>query len=373
MERDIRELLRSSAALPQHPPNVGRAISRGRMLRWRRRGLVFSAVAMLLWSIGLLTSPVTPWLLESVHDPESASEGGTKMPTANQMVGVTPLRGAPVRLALGAGSTWVAGSDGAGKFIVSRIDHLTNAVVAEIPLSGAPVAVGFHDSYLWALSSRVGEGGGMIERIDPATNSVVEPSLSLSATPTDLSFTDVAWVTVDDGSLLKVAADGRRILDRQQHGADGVAAAADAIWLFTRDGQVRSINSGTRSESVKIPANVIDVVGAAPALYVTQHTADGTQQLTILRFGSGEPTSSSVRLPLGPGKLAVGAGGIWLLLSGNDEAVTGEAVRIDPASEEITQRVVVGSGPMDVAADEDELWVANFNDETVMRIFVSNN
>jgi YVTN family beta-propeller protein len=73
-----------------------------------------------------------------------------------------------------------------------------------------------------------------------------------------------------------------------------------------------------------------------------------------------------VPLPGGPvvGKLAFGAGSLWIRKSGDDEVL-----RVDPRTNKITERIRVGFAyDTGIAARGDDVWVTNGEDGTVSRI-----
>jgi hypothetical protein len=89
-------------------------------------------------------------------------------------------------VAVGAGSAWV-GLGRKGRPVVVRIDLVTNEIVGQIPVHGAPSRkqIAATDDAVWIASP------GRLERIDPATNTVAAtaalPGRSVSAIAADAS------------------------------------------------------------------------------------------------------------------------------------------------------------------------------------------
>jgi Tol biopolymer transport system component len=101
--------------------------------------------------------------------------------STNAIVAEIPLEGAPTfvsgggGLAYGFGSVWVAGYgrvDGSLQAIAQRVDPTSNAVTASIPLGGSHGAdIAVDERSVWAAYFADDHAG--VARIDPATNSVI--------------------------------------------------------------------------------------------------------------------------------------------------------------------------------------------------------
>jgi len=72
--------------------------------------------------------------------------------------------------------------------------------------------------------------------------------------------------------------------------------------------------------------------------------------------------------PIGPA-IAVGFGFIWTGDSDERAAAQGQTVsRIDPHTNRVTKRVVVGRSPQSIATGQGAVWAANHDDGTTSRI-----
>jgi hypothetical protein len=144
-------------------------------------------------------------------------------------------------ITVGAGSAWVSLPRGGAASLV-RIDFATNDIAAEIPLQAATwrKRIAATDDAVWVASS------GLLERIDPATNTVVArvvlPDRSISAIAADAA---AVWVVTigDDGGqptgvLVRIDTATNEIaaeipLGPQVAGyADEVMLGAGAVWVL---------------------------------------------------------------------------------------------------------------------------------------------
>jgi len=120
----------------------------------------------------------------------TATETHAALPPANpQVIASIPVgpQGSTSALLYAEGSVWVAASfvDGGGGIddaMLFRLDASTNETVAEIPLEGAPgwvtggggLAHGFGSIWVAGYSSVDGTSQAAVQRVDPASNRVIE-------------------------------------------------------------------------------------------------------------------------------------------------------------------------------------------------------
>jgi DNA-binding beta-propeller fold protein YncE len=166
--------------------------------------------------------------------------------TENRMVKVIDLDSA-AGIIVASGSVWVAemgpmmGTGSSSKVV--RVDPRTNEVVKEIPLERShPQSIAFGAGSLWIAN---GEGSCTVSRVDPETNEEV------ARIGTGLSVFDVA---VGGGSvwaagaayestgceesyreaLARIDPANNEVVGRTNiRNANGVAATADAVWIFS--------------------------------------------------------------------------------------------------------------------------------------------
>jgi hypothetical protein len=147
--------------------------------------------------------------------PESTVEPPPSEPmTVEVRVTTTHVAEFPSAVAVGEGGVWVTSccTDGSGSGQVTRLDSASGDVVARIPVravpgwdfGGAGLTVG--SGSVWTLGSTQRDGGeccdGVVSRIDPATNSIVDEFVLPGITDGDL------WVDEDAVYVLGFAAEG---------------------------------------------------------------------------------------------------------------------------------------------------------------------
>jgi glutamine cyclotransferase len=158
-EQDFRTFLVRMAgemAVPDEVPPRAVRRARARLLRTAVAGVL----AAILVAVGSV-SGVRSLLRADAPRPADRS--------AEAIVATIPVEGAPVHVAAGEGFVWVAGSSGASEDAssnVSKVDPATNQVVATFPgnprREGSAIAVG--EGAAWVSEAR--PGGGGLRRID---------------------------------------------------------------------------------------------------------------------------------------------------------------------------------------------------------------
>ncbi len=102
----------------------------------------------------------------------------------------------PRHVGLGFGSVWVTNF---GSATITRIDPLTNEVIATIEGGFGPEGIGFTHDAVWVANVR----DGNVSRIDPATNTIVDTVET--GTATEGIVVDPAWPRVMRQSRVRLA------------------------------------------------------------------------------------------------------------------------------------------------------------------------
>jgi YVTN family beta-propeller protein len=89
------------------------------------------------------------------------------------------------------------------------------------------------------------------------------------------------------------------------------------------------------------------------------NTLDGT----VSRVDPQHATSQPIRVGPDPAGIAFGSGAVWVTSSQGRKLL-----RINPASNSVVQEIPVGNGATGVAAADDKVWVANRFDDTVSEV-----
>ncbi len=198
---------------------------------------------------------------------------------------------------------------------VVRVDAKDNSV-------GAPIAVGTQPcaSLVVAFASvwvpRC--GGGSIARVDVKTMQV-DATLKIAVADGDgriATGVGSVWVITDrKGVLSRIDPDTNKSVAEVYvaGGATAVAFGEDALWITSDNGKLTRINPHNNE--------IVEVIAVGPK----------------------------------PGRLAVGAGGVWTLNRGN-----GTVTRVDPATNKVVATIPVGADVAggEVAAGEGSVWIS---------------
>ena len=243
-------------------------------------------------------------------------------PATNEVIASIPL---PGRLCQGIGASpeavWACGPDG-----LVRIDPASNSITATVALDAALAIsrLAYGAGSVWAFATAT-VGPDLVVRVDPATNAVTE-TLQLPGIAGTMAFGfDALWVTSPaENALFRI---------------DPATAAVD-----------------TWTDRLETPGIV--AIGE-DALWVSLHAEHGFQaapdEPAIARIdpNTGALIASIVTGgSLGDeGGIAVTPGSVWV------RAPEPWLVRIDPATNDIRERIETVSGPGDVTVAFGSVWV----------------
>ena len=282
---------------------------------------------------------------------------------------------------------------------------------ATAPAAAGPFAVGegpdgvaVGAGAVWAVSS----GDGTLTRIDPATGETT--SVEVGTQPDSVVVAlDSVWVTVtDENQVVRFTTDEQpEMVDVYDVGAgpEGIAATQSAIWTANSgDGSVSQII--VRTGKVNTVADVgeapLGIAIGAGAVWVADPTGG-----TVARVDGGRLELAKTIDGLGPDPRAVAIvgrsvwvatsqdGRVWRIEADEDQGTvagsvevggtprgiatdgelfyvtdrTGESVvTVDPEAMRVVKRTPAEGGPLNVAPDEDSLWVSLFDAGDVLRL-----
>jgi YVTN family beta-propeller protein len=159
-------------------------------------------------------------------------------PRTNEILG-EPVQtgGAPLSLAVGGGSLWVANHD---VQTITRIDLATNQVVANIAVPSEPHRVAYGEGAVWVSNWHVNS----VTRIDPATNQVVGEPIPIGFPAGNIAAgLGSVWVTSDyrapvdaapeDVVLVRIDPQTNRAVETIPLGGHpiDVEIAGEAVWV----------------------------------------------------------------------------------------------------------------------------------------------
>lgn len=252
---------------------------------------------------------------------------------ADEVDRIDPLTGAtlariPVRegvgLGIGGGAVWAPNEDQT----LSKIDVRTNTVVATIPLpNSGPYDAATTAGAVWVTAMGAEGQPGSVTKLDPVTNAVVaETKLEGSAGAFGIaSAGDTLWANSEAG-VIRIDASSAAV-----HGSAGpqscggaVAVEANRVWTATTCGRPTSLfafdpgRNAVVARLVRVPQYAQDVVVGLGSVWAT--AANPSQLIRVddrtaaVRGRLALPTS-------GPVEAAFGA--VWV-------AARGQLLRIEP-------------------------------------------
>lgn len=122
-----------------------------------------------------------------------------------------------------------------------------------------------------------------------------------------------------------------------------------------------TLNSGRPSWGVAV---------GAESIWVGTVSDDGSAVVRAAQTGRlGGEVQATIPLPGRVWDVAYGHGSVWATVIG--DSLTGEGsgvVRIDPATNAITDTIPLGAQPTDILIDDDSVWVTDLGEPTVWRV-----
>ena len=230
--------------------------------------------------------------------------------------------GSPCGLATTAGAVWVSDAEGAK---LLRLDADSGAVLSTTALDPKPCEITVAYGSLWVITQ-----SGLLDRLDPATGSVV------------------AHIAVGELSYQAIATPG-------------------AIWVSNRDGHsLTRVDPATNQPTRALPLPGIDPGGMAYAggsLWVGDDTSGAT---ALLRVDLRTYKATAVRAGRCPAYLTTLGGSVWV-----SDQEDGTVSRIDARTGRVTATVAAGSSPVNLnprPGARPEIWVPDDAGEQVTRI-----
>ena len=322
--------------------------------------------------------------LPAASPPPSSSVAGSPSPppavdqVAARTIATIDMGGGPDFPTEAFGSIWVNAIDGplmndGTTPAIHRIDPETNEVVASIPLPGRLCSgVGASPEAVWAC------GPDGLVRIDPATNESVatvgfEAALVNSRIPYGAgSVWSFATSAVGPDQVVRIDPTTNAVTATIDlgHVAGTMAFGLDALWVSAPvDGLLLRIDPATNtveewSSGIDRPGSVAVGADAIWVSLIFEHGAQGhAEDATVVRI---DPMTGDLEHSIVTG----GALGDEGEIVATPEAIWVRApepwlVRIDPATNQIVDRIDTRSGPGAVAFAFDSLWVTTDRGEVL--------
>ncbi|HEX5147860.1 MAG TPA: hypothetical protein VFW02_02180 [Candidatus Limnocylindrales bacterium] len=281
------------------------------------------------------------------------------------MVAVVGVGAGPGYAEVAFGSVWVGNHQGNS---ISRIDPVTNAVVATISVPGEPTGVTAAFDAIWTYTPL----DRLLKRVDPATNAVVATGALEDEGGSITGVQALAgsiWFAGDSGHVRRIDPVAMTVLsslDMTNDCAGSLATAAALLWYASLCGGsgVAIIDPATAAgptvkSTVAVPgANA--VWSGLDAVWVS--SVDGG--ITKIDPATGAVIASGTAGPRAE-QLRTGMGAVWVRVDGRT------LVRMDPATVQVTATYVLPPSPIPgggIAIGDDAVWAVNFGQATVWRI-----
>jgi YVTN family beta-propeller protein len=265
---------------------------------------------------------------------------------------------APRGVAFDGTSLWVTNSNSNN---VSKINPITNTVIATVPVGSAPSGMAFDGTSIWVANN----GSVNVSKINPTTN-VVTATVPVGIGPTGLAFDGTSiWVTnsaSDSVSKINPATNVTTADVLVGDNPQGIAFDGAFLWVANSGS-----NSVTRiSPELNAVFNTVAVSGAPTAvafdgifIWVTRPQAGSLARITTDSF-----VSSPVSGMGSPQGIAFDGTDLWV------SALEDFVYRISPLTNDFRQGIFLNGNPdpWGVAFDGTNVWVANRSTNTVSKL-----
>jgi streptogramin lyase len=260
-----------------------------------------------------------------------------------------------------------------GGGVLVRIDPATNRAAAPIELGDPLSGVVAGDNSVWAASFR----DAALYRVDPGTTAATR--IPAAGAPRDMAAFGGRVYVIGPGPRFGAdnvtvydAGNGNRI-DSVGLIGYSVAAGRDGVWAAGFENVQRLSSAGRLRIRTAVPipyrlpldtaherGALSDVALFDGSLWVLGDAADRRLWRIDPRTNR---TLDTIELPFLPLGLAGGAGSVWVT-----DQLGDAVVRIDPTTGRIVARIPVGRGAGGIAFGAGSVWAASFLDRTVSRI-----
>jgi len=293
-------------------------------------------------------------------DTQPTSGGGQSLP--HQVTARVPLGGVPAICWDGGHTLWAAVWGGGPHLIGSLVpvDTATSRAGAAFPLPASP------RPYLIAAGADAIDivAGSQLLLLDPVTGHVMRSTRLGSAARAVLLSRSSLWLTLDDGTVLRLAPTTLAVVDRLHITGSPEAITTSPGSVFVTDDQARDlvraqVSTGKVTDTVPIAAT-----GAGPPSQITVYAGsiwvyEGSSVVRLLLRTTR--LVDRLSLPGGGGSIAAGSGGVWV--SGSFGVA-----RIDPTTGQVTTPVDVGAAGAAIATTGDAVWVVQRSTGTLLRL-----
>ena len=371
VEQAARRALDGGAPTPAPPPARGIRLPQSRRSRLAVLGAGLLAVAVAVTgfvAFGRETPPVVQPNSVAVIDPE-----------ANRVVDQIRIGKDVGPIAVGLDSVWATNLKGQ----IARIDPTTRMVDDTIAIPGdvLPADVAIARSGLWIADSsgtvavvdaatgqlRWRADVGVTDEINPARgeqSQCVDGAVGIHGAPLGDFHGAVAvgahavWYACSASLAARIDPNRNRVTEISVNGINPIAIAfgLGSAWVANHgDGTLSRISARTNevTDTIRTGRAPSAVVVSAGDVWVADFSGDSVTRLDVAESGRGRSITVSAVIPVGDGPIALAADNHDVWVASRD----GRVARIDRKSEHVDTVELGEVQPVDIAVGEGQVWV----------------
>jgi YVTN family beta-propeller protein len=238
------------------------------------------------------------------------------------------------------------------------VDAKSAKVIADVPVGRNPTRVAYGQGAFWTVSP----DAAIVVRVDLDTKAATR--FHIGERPYDVAIGGGAlWVPDHDGQrLFRFDPESHAVRETRNLGVPAISVGFGfgSVWLLVADGRLLRIDPRTLREDGSVPDATTTSEGIEPKLAFDRSSVwiSSPAESSVARI---DPTRGTVKKQtlIGATGISAGAGAVW---------VADNASAIWRVGGRGRQRVEVGPRPQDVAATSDSVWVADYGDQTLVRV-----
>ena len=238
------------------------------------------------------------------------------------------------------------------------IDARSDEVIGDVAVGRDPTRVVYGQGAFWVVSPEA----GIIVRVEADTKAATR--FHIGEHPFDVATgAGALWVPDhDEQRLLRFDLESHTVRKTRDLGlpAISVGFGFGSVWLVVADGTLLRIDPRTLREMRSIPQATTAVEGQEPSFAFDRRSLwiSSPAESTVARIDPSRGTLQK-RTLFGATGISAGAGAVW---------VADNASSIWRFGGGRLRRINVGTQPQDVVATSDSVWVADYGDQSLVRV-----
>jgi len=238
------------------------------------------------------------------------------------------------------------------------IDARSGDVFADVAVGRNPTRVTYGRGAFWVVSP----DAGIVVRIDAGTKAATR--LHIGKDPFDVAIgAGALWVPDHDGQrLFRFDLESHALRETRNLGLPAISVGVGfrSVWLVLADGRLLRIDPRTLRVTASIPEATTAVEGIEPKLAFDRSSVwiSSPAESSVARV---DPVHGTVekRVLVGATGISAGAGAVWVADNGSAIWRFRDGKRM---------RIEVGSQPQDIVATSEGVWVADYGDQSLVRL-----